>query len=328
MALVICSDSGLFWQGIYHLQRIAGFDPDKKIALFYYVTEDIPPHLAKLLPKRVNVVRWAGKLPPQKYRISRYMTEATLLRIFALEELATSYDRVLYTDIDVFLRWGNLGDLIDLPTFLEPAAAVRDRSLWGTKPERWVARRYLPRFPEPAQRKYFNAGVLLANGPVWREQEISQRALKVLTEDPEFCHYGDQSALNAVIAGNWLELSPSWNWQTNSRYDFLIPTRNPRLIHFTGPLKPWSDKWARFDEYYGRSMHDWLMQNELREELSKLEDRVFLASRERRRTREYVTQTRDPFVMREDVKPYLDRADFADRRAGIATYGWRDDRET
>lgn len=327
IALVICSDSGLFWQGVYFLQRAAGFDPDGLMDLYYYINEPMPERYRRLLPSGVKVVHWDGALPKEDYGLASYITEATLLRIVALQELSERYDRTLYSDIDVFLRWGNLADLAALPRFDMPAAGVRDRSLWGTKPERWVARRYLPRFPAAVHNKYFNAGVLLANGPVWRDLDISARALRLLSEDPEFCHYGDQSALNAVIAGNWLELSPAWNWQANSRYDFLIPTRNPRLVHFTGPIKPWSDKWQRFDEYYGRSMHDWLAQNGLTEELEALTHRFFHASRERRRTREVIRRATDPMEMREDVKPYLDRTDFADTQAGIIGYGWHDDRE-
>ncbi len=129
MALVICSDGGLFWQGIFFLQRAAAFDPDGQLDLFYYVNEPIPKRLLDLLPKRVSVVHWKGDIPTGGYGLASYITEATLLRIFALQELTSQYDLVMYSDIDVFLRWGNLADLKSLPEFPEPVAAVA----WGDR---------------------------------------------------------------------------------------------------------------------------------------------------------------------------------------------------
>ena len=327
MAVVICSDKGLFWQGAFFLQRAVGFDADHNIDFFYYCCDTVPEIIRKALPERVILVDWQGDLTKGSFGLSRHLTQATLLRLYAVQDLAAQYDLVAYFDIDIFLRWGDIANLRNLTFSGQPAAAVRDRSLWGRSAERWVRRNYLPRFSEAVRDKYFNAGFILANGPVWSSEDVSGRALAFLKTHPEVCHYADQSALNAVIDGNWLELSPTWNWQANMRYDFLIPSRNPRLVHFTGPIKPWSDKWKRFDEYYAQMMYDWMRASGLNAYLEELDHTRFTASFERRRTREFSSQRWDPMEMRQEVKPYLDRVDFADAAAGIETFGWFDDRK-
>lgn len=168
---------------------------------------------------------------------------------------------------------------------------------------------------------YFNSGVMIANGPVYLEHEISPRTLAFLRDHPEKCRCADQSALNAAINGNWLELSPSWNWQANTRYDHLIPLRNPRLVHFTGPVKPWKDRLRRFDEVYFYTMAAWLAANGFHDLLDALPDRMFVASRERMRTR-MLNEAPDPMAMREHGMAYLNRSDFADAALGLPVYGW------
>ncbi|MEM9966588.1 MAG: glycosyltransferase [Pseudomonadota bacterium] len=326
MAFVICSNANWFWQGVFLLHRAAELNLGKNIDFYYYSMDPLADHLQPLLPNRATFVQWSGKLPKPEYGLLKHVTEETVLRIFAIGELCQSYDRVLYLDIDMFLRWGDLADLLSLPLGSYPMAAVLDISLWPSTPKRWFMRNYMSRYPENMQRSYFNAGFILANGPAWADNDITARAARVLSEDPKFCHFGDQSALNAVVAGHWLELSPGWNWQANVDYDFMIPMRNPRIVHFLGRYKAWSDVWFTHDEIYIRSIMEWLHRHELKEEIREIDERVLSASSERRRTRELSRTLKDPMAMRESVKGYLDLSKFADFSAGIKGFGWKEDR--
>ena len=51
---------------------------------------------------------------------------------------------------------------------------------------------------------YFNAGVLLVDLPKWRSEQISERALDYLTENP-LSLMADQDALNIACRGMWKE---------------------------------------------------------------------------------------------------------------------------
>jgi len=324
MALVLCSDKNLHWQSAFALLRHARLDPGKTVDLFYYTTDAVPENLAKLLEPRVTVSHWMESIHDSGYGRPDYITKAAILRIFALNELTAKYDTVAYTDSDVFLRWGSFSDIGRLDLGDAPIAAVRDRSLWGAEPEHWVSKNYFPELPANTHGRYFNSGVLVANSSVWQSRRIGDAALDFLGRYPEKCHYGDQSALNAAADGDWAELSPSWNWQANMRYDHLIPTRNPRLVHFTGPVKPWKDKLRRFDEYYFQSMREFLLETGLESDFDVLAGSLFDSSKERLRTRMISERHDDLMAFRESAKPYLDRTDFIDVTQGVASYGWRD----
>lgn len=326
IAVVVCTDKNLFWQSAFFLARAISLDPDKLVDFYLYCSDPFDKRLQKALGPRVKIVLSDTPSVPEDVYYSKHITRAALLRMVALEELCSQYEQVAYSDVDIFQRWGSFGELIPLAGHQQPLAAVRDRSLWGSEPEIWVAKNYFPKLPSGVMNRYFNSGIIVANSDVYLAQEITQRALAFLRDYPELCHYSDQSALNAAVNGDWLELSPSWNWQANTRYDHLIPLRNPRFVHFTGPIKPWKDKLRRFDEMYFFAMAQWLVLNGMGDVLQEVPEVRFLASRERRRTRMLTEAKPDPLEMREFAKHYIDRNDFADAALGLPVYGWDDDR--
>lgn len=321
MAVVVCTDRNLFWQSAFFLARSIACDRGGQLDHYLYCSDPLDTRFRDVLGGKVTIVEKRAPDVDEQVGISGHLTTTSLLRITALEELCTEYAQVAYSDIDIFQRWGSFAELIPLAGHDRPVAAVRDRALWGDKPERWVTRNYFPNLPGGVMGQYFNAGILIANSRVYLKEDISGRALAFLRDHPDKCHYADQSALNAVINGNWLELSPSWNWQANARYDHLIPLRNPRFVHFTGPVKPWKDTLRRFDEVYFFTMAAWLEANGLRDILDSIPDRRFHASRERMRTR-MLREAVDPLSTRDAAKAYLNRTDFADAGIGLPVYGW------
>ena len=325
LAFVACSDSRLLWQSAHLLHQAKELEDEGAIDLYYFTSDPIPPDLEGLFAG-IEVEHFQGELVESDYGRPSYISTAALLRIYALDVLGQRYQRVAYLDSDVFLRWGRLSDLTKIQFGGAPLAAVRDRAHWGSKVEQWVARKYLPNLPQGAQKRYFNSGMLVINSEKYIAQEVSPRALHFLEKHPEICHYGDQSALNAAADGDWAELSPSWNWQANTRYDFMIPTRDPRVVHFTGPVKPWKDRLRRFDEYYWQSMRRWLVKHGLLERFSNSILQPFDSGKDRMRARLASDRPTSPLEMREFSKPYLSRTDFADIQAGLRAWGWSEGR--
>lgn len=105
---------------------------------------------------------------------------------------------------------------------------------------------------------YFNAGVMVLNLRLWREQDILGKILEYCSNrNTLLC--ADQDALNGVLDGNFGLLPPMWNVfyytqmmnESTSAYtiDELSSVRmSPKIIHFAGPYKAW--------EYlYGNSEH-------------------------------------------------------------------------
>lgn len=99
---------------------------------------------------------------------------------------------------------------------------------------------------------YFNSGVMLINLNLWRDQNITERAMKLLLDKNNEFKYPDQDALNIILQYKWLRLNPKYNQQASFFYSsnrekgwksfgdlFSIAKTNPTIIHYSGGRKPW-----------------------------------------------------------------------------------------
>ncbi|MEP4038502.1 glycosyltransferase [Pseudophaeobacter sp.] len=183
------------------------------------------------------------------FPLMAHLHPAAYGRLFLQDYLDPSYQRVLYIDGDTLAGPVELDFEVELSgkTF----GAVQDIGVVASG----TADQLLLQPPGQAA-KYFNAGVLIIDWPLWCAQEIGPRCVQYISANPDLL-YGDQCALNNVCIGKWLDLHPSWNTQT----DFLS---NPDLVgvakvyHFTGAAKPWQrDLWKHnidFSEYYEKTL--------------------------------------------------------------------------
>ena len=86
----------------------------------------------------------------------------------------------------------------------------------------------------------FNSGVLLANLPEWRAQEVQQRMLDSWHEDPHVIN-AEQDLLHRVIPiseVHWLE--GAWNVVPNE-----WQRHQPAIVHCIGGRKPWHGDYDR-----------------------------------------------------------------------------------
>jgi lipopolysaccharide biosynthesis glycosyltransferase len=91
-----------------------------------------------------------------------------------------------------------------------------------------------------AETPYFNAGVLLIDLKLWQSERISDRALEYISRERRHLRQYDQDALNAVLAGRWMELDPRWQAHPRTWHALGIrPPADPYIVHFSGRLKPW-----------------------------------------------------------------------------------------
>ncbi|HEV7689717.1 MAG TPA: glycosyltransferase family 8 protein [Hyphomonadaceae bacterium] len=178
-------------------------------------------------------------LPPFADRM--HFSRATLFRL-GLEKLAPAdCHRVLYLDADITV----LADVRELyNTDLEgnPVAAAIDAFV---DPVRFQG---MWKLPTPGT--YFNAGILLIDLDMVRREGLFQKAADfVLHNDPEL---NDQDALNWACWNRWKRVDVDWNAQRHMAIPSLVETeltpdkrlngRAPKIIHFTGPEKPWLAK--------------------------------------------------------------------------------------
>ncbi|PKQ75062.1 glycosyl transferase [Aeromonas sobria] len=154
------------------------------------------------------------------------LNEVTYYR-FAIPEVLPNVDRVLFIDADM-IAVGDISPLWSIDMGDSIVAVVSDHILGCDKKkqqERGIS-----------SGRYFNAGFILMDLGKWRENNISQQALKLLVDNNGFEH-NDQDALNIVLQNKVLYLDEKWNAQPNNlaQKDMFVPV----LVHFCGQEKPW-----------------------------------------------------------------------------------------
>lgn len=97
-------------------------------------------------------------------------------------------------------------------------------------------------------RKYFNSGVLLFNLRRWREQELAQRVIGYILAHPELKRFGEQDALNAMLADEWGELAPRWNQLVAPGLGNEGREYQRGILHFVW-CKPWNPGGAHWTNY-------------------------------------------------------------------------------
>ncbi len=158
-----------------------------------------------------------------------YISKDTYLR-FLVPELLSDVSRIIYLDIDLLVR----DDLAELwRTDLNGAA------LAGVAEEQMASNGYPESLGMKAGAPYFNAGVLLMDLEKMRELGLASK-WKELAGGPPF-RFMDQDIINIASEGHFKELSMFWNFNLYY-YRVYKPQRNKaRIIHFTGPEKPWTN---------------------------------------------------------------------------------------
>jgi lipopolysaccharide biosynthesis glycosyltransferase len=180
-----------------------------------------------------------------------YISNMTFARFLLGDFLPHDVTRVLYLDSDILV----LGDLGPLWT------SRLDRNCVGAVPDvgfDTLANRKDPQWPGmPLVERYFNAGVLLINLDIWRQQQIGERAAQYLSQHPD-SPFADQDALNVVLDGMWTILAEEWNFQRHWETDISLmkPELRPTIVHFVTANKPWKREFhtpneSLFDRYRG-----------------------------------------------------------------------------
>ncbi len=155
-----------------------------------------------------------------------------------MSDVLKDVDRFLYLDSDILVL-GNIRELWETPLNGKTLAAVED-------PFPFDRYQFLNM---PAGKKYFNAGVLLFNSAQWRKNGYTQVVLDKLVELGIHATCWDQDGLNAALYDDWEPLPARWNIQSHdveeaqrSGMRNIRKKLSPKIIHFTGNLKPWNYK--------------------------------------------------------------------------------------
>ena len=196
---------------------------------FYLINSDFPNEWIKQLNKRLEVYNSEIiNCRVTSEQISRYKTDISytvFLRYFVSDFVKE--DKALYLDCDLVVT-KNLDNLFETDLQDYPLAAVRDyggRVYYG--------------------REMFNAGVLLINNRLWKQENMSQRLIDLTNEWHDKVDQADQSILNMLFENRWIELEFDNNHVVIHKQftDYELPAGQdyPGIIHYLSHRKPWFD---------------------------------------------------------------------------------------
>jgi lipopolysaccharide biosynthesis glycosyltransferase len=199
------------------------------------------------VPQGAAVIHWVPvELESfQKFTTRTYISKMTYARLLLPELIPSHLTRVLYLDADILV----LGDLTPLSTMdLEGCAYA---AVIDTDAIPHAERLGLYQPDGRTLCEYFNAGVMLVDLKRWREENISEKSIEFMIQNPETI-LADQDALNFACGGRWKRLHARWNFQEHDErgYANVAPAERPAIVHFAGKWKPWNPKSVSVDAVF------------------------------------------------------------------------------
>lgn len=172
-----------------------------------------------------------------------HVSRAAFVKLLAADALAPRFERVLLLDVDTAVTDPDaLARLFGLDLGGATFAGTIDVSFFIPEPHApGPTRAYRSALGLAADTPYVNTGVLLVHTARWRDAALAARSLAYARAHPERCRCQEQSALNALVAGDWLQLSPRWNFAALYESAWYRAIVKPVVLHYLGPNKPWHD---------------------------------------------------------------------------------------
>ena len=152
-----------------------------------------------------------------------------------------NFDRALYLDCDTIVN-RNIDDLWNIDLQNKACGMVEDQAC-----EDITLHNRIEIFTP-----YYNSGVLLMNLNVWRNENICDKLIQFMNNNPDKCLYPDQDAINSVLQNSivsmpykynfqerWYEPKQYWLMHRNKWAAIDEAKKAPSILHYTGPQKPW-----------------------------------------------------------------------------------------
>ncbi|MFO0994676.1 MAG: glycosyltransferase, partial [Hyphomicrobiales bacterium] len=171
--------------------------------------------------------------------------------------LPEQYRRFIAIDSDIAIAAEGLSPLVSLDLKDAPLAAAIDMIFYmdfgGHLASEFKAHRAALGLSLDAP--YFNNGVTIIDRAKWEAEELGRRALALIAHDPQRYQWFDQDALNVLLAGRFVPLSPRFNFMGEFLLLDLEKEIRPVIRHFVLRPKPWEQGYAgdpKFSEIFYR----------------------------------------------------------------------------
>ncbi|MGR5329787.1 glycosyltransferase family 8 protein [Photobacterium damselae] len=240
--LCFCIDDNYTKQVLTVIHSIMNTNENNKISIYILssgVSEFSKNEIKTLISKNSNYGVFfidVGNNKILELSAGGHISNATYIR-FLIPELLIDIDKVLYLDADIIVN-DNLIDFWNFDISNKYLAAV-DNPCFNRYESLGIN----------AEWGYFNAGVILINLVMWRNEKVKDKCISFLEKNKKTAIMFDQDALNYVVQGNWESVPIKWNLQTiflrkrkllKYKYNEIDDAiKKPGIIHYSSSSKPW-----------------------------------------------------------------------------------------
>lgn len=196
-----------------------------------------------------------------------HVSNATFYR-YVIPDVLQEYEKIVYLDTDLVVN-ADVSELYEVNLEDNYFAACCDNSLRqqislalsGVESYKPVDEYFKKLGFENVMEDYFNAGVLVFNIKLMREDNISQKMLEN-AQNNSYIHSG-QDPMNVVAKDKVKFIPLTWNTMTwepvegslkllPQKYynEYMDAIKNPKIVHYAAPIKPWLYFDSFLSEYF------------------------------------------------------------------------------
>ena len=240
--LVVCTDDNFVAHTATLLQSIKQYTSMPVEAHIFAYLNPINVKKVTSLNSDTFCIRIEDNLPdysnlPISKIFRNRLSQSAFWRI-AIPDILKDRDKALYLDSDM-IALGDIAPLWQVDVSNVAAAVVSDSLLTLKQP--WIELGL-------SNQHYFNSGMMLMNLVKWRSDNLTEKTLRLVKENPDW-PYNDQHALNVSLDCDIRLVENDWNVQTQCLLNKAITV--PKIVHFTGFEKPWHQTSAHpFTQHY------------------------------------------------------------------------------
>lgn len=180
--------------------------------------------------------------------VNMHFTKEMYYRLLASRMLPESEERVLYMDPDILIR-GSVEEFYNLPFDGNMLIAMSDPPQVND-PKCPDNRPHWQRLGIPEGSTYINSGVLLMNLKLMREKGFDVNSIfEIIEAKRNDLIYPDQDAINIYFRDSMKIWKNLYNYNPGLLANEVVKwglskkyrrRENPMIVHFMGPVKPWS----------------------------------------------------------------------------------------
>ncbi len=196
-----------------------------------------------------------------------HVSKATFYR-YVIPDVLTEYDKVIYLDTDLVVN-ADVSELYEYDIENNYFIACCDSNIWqqyfldesGHIYYTHVKKYFRDIGIDNLLENYFNAGVLVFNSKLMREDNFSQKMLEN-AQNNNYIHSG-QDPMNVCAYGKVKFIPLNWNTMTwepvegslnllSEKYynEYMEAVKNPKIVHYAACVKPWLYPNSFLSEYF------------------------------------------------------------------------------